>query len=93
MTATNYVPEWDLASRCVRARRHGGFGRQEDLATATEISSRTISRYESGRVTRPNRLVLRTWAQACGVSYEWLAGEWVARDSNPEPAESMLVAA
>lgn len=68
---TPQTPEFDLADRCMKARRVAGLSQQE-LAERTGISTRTITRYENGEVGRASKLVLRPWAFACGVSYEWL---------------------
>lgn len=67
-------PEWTVSDRLRKAREHAGL-HQDELADAIDVSVRTISRYETGDVTQPRRIVLRQWALACGVSYEWLVGE------------------
>jgi transcriptional regulator with XRE-family HTH domain len=82
--AHGLVPEFDFADRCIKARKVGGYARQLDLAEATGISVRTISRYEHGIAAKPSKLVLKQWALACGVSYEWLAtgSPFIARGSS-----------
>jgi hypothetical protein len=62
-----------------------------------EVARQTISNHETGATTQVRRMMLRQWALACGVSYEWLTtgtapddpagGEYAPRDSNPEPSD------
>lgn len=106
MTTTT-IPNWTVHDRCRKAREFAVLD-QGELADRIEVSRTTISNYETGHVTHLRPIVLRQWALACGVPFEWLrdgdagdrpprggaeADEWVARDSNPEPAGSVLVAA
>lgn len=66
------VPGWSIQDRLRKAREHGGFKSQRDLAEAIGTSEATVARYESGTITRMKPLVLKQWAMACGVVYEWL---------------------
>jgi transcriptional regulator with XRE-family HTH domain len=64
------VPDWDLADRLIKARRHAGLSRPA-LAAWMGISRNSMSHYETGK-TVPPPPVLRLWAQHCGVSLGWL---------------------
>jgi transcriptional regulator with XRE-family HTH domain len=67
------VPAWTLADRLRKARINAGL-EQAELETMTGISRKSISNYENG-YTEPNKPVLLSWAMACGVDLDWLAGE------------------
>lgn len=75
------TPEFDLADRCRKARTVADLSQQE-LADRTGISVRTITRYEKRATSNPSKLVLRQWAFACGVDYDWLRTGLIA--SGPE---------
>jgi DNA-binding XRE family transcriptional regulator len=66
------VPVWSLPDRLRKARLHAGL-EQTELETMTGISRKSISNYENG-YTEPNRPVLLSWALACNVPLDWLAG-------------------
>lgn len=66
------IPQWTLGDRLRKAREHAGMD-QEELALRIGVSRGTVSNYELGRGTRPPKVVvLRAWANECGVPYEWL---------------------
>jgi transcriptional regulator with XRE-family HTH domain len=71
------VPAWTLADRLRKARISAGL-EQAELETMTGISRKSISNYENG-YTAPNKPVLLSWAMACGVDLDWLAGEGPTR--------------
>lgn len=64
------VPEWTLADRLSKARRHAGL-EQPELADMIGIARSSLSAYENGHRT-PRRPVLLSWALATGVPLEWL---------------------
>lgn len=91
---TTVAPAWTLSDRLRKAREFAGL-QQSELANTLGISRNSVSSYEGARST-PRRPVLRTWADVCGVSYEWLTGGQLPRlDSNQEPAgnAALLLAA
>ncbi len=72
-TAPN-VPTWTLGDRLRKARELAGMD-QDELARRVGISRGTVSNYELGRGVRPPKVVvLRAWANECGVPYGWLVG-------------------
>lgn len=101
------VPEFTIHDRCQKARDWAEL-EQEELADRIDVSRATVSNYETGATTHLKKLVLRQWALACGVDYDWLmtgdpgkdqsggdktpSSEWAPRDSNPEPTGSMPAA-
>lgn len=66
------APHFDLADRLTKARHMAGLDQQE-LAEKADISVRSVSNYER-RLTRPRRPQLLAWAEATGVSVDWLEG-------------------
>jgi transcriptional regulator with XRE-family HTH domain len=64
------VPEWDLADRLIKARRHAELSRPE-LAEYLGVSRNSMSSYETGK-TMPPLSVMRVWALRCGVPLDWL---------------------
>lgn len=70
-TTTPPAPQFTVHDRCLKARRDQGLT-QEELAAAIDVSPRSITRYETGAVTKPRAIVLKQWALACGVDYHWL---------------------
>jgi transcriptional regulator with XRE-family HTH domain len=71
-TTAKGVPTWTLGDRLRKAREFAGM-EQDELARRIGISRGTVSNYELGRGVRPPKVVvLRAWAQECGVPYSWL---------------------
>ena len=64
------VPQWTIGDRLRKAREDAGLD-QGQLAEAMEVSRKTIGNNETGRV-QPRRIVVRAWALATGVSFDWL---------------------
>lgn len=61
-----------LGDRLRKARVRAGFDQQE-LADRICVHRHTVSNYELGHGQRPPKLiVLRAWADACGVPFEEL---------------------
>lgn len=83
------VPEWNLADRLGKARRHAGL-KQADLAKYLGLSARAISGFELG-VTQPRIAYLRGWAELCGVDLDWLANG--SADGGPGDPPRMYVPA
>ena len=92
------VPEWDIVDRLTKARRMSGM-KQSELAETLGIARTTLAGIEQGK-RKPRRTEIIAIAFATGVNLEWLetgktpagdnpggGGEWVIRDSNPEPAD------
>jgi transcriptional regulator with XRE-family HTH domain len=65
------IPEWELVDRLHRSLREANLN-PERMADAMGRHPNTIRNYLRGR-TRPNRRVLRRWAQITGVPITWLA--------------------
>ena len=92
------VPEFTRADRLRKAREELGLD-QGAFAELIGVSRGTVSNYERGTTPADRIVVLRAWALATRVSYEWLLhGEtprpegpgglkYAIRDSNPEPAD------
>ena len=70
-TTDPVVPDWTLADRLHRARRHAGM-EQGELAGAIGIARSSLSSYENGHRV-PRRPVILSWAMATGVDVGWLA--------------------
>lgn len=66
------VPEFTVHDRLRRAREFAGL-EQIELAERIYVSRGTVSNYERNSHGRGMReIVLRSWAMACGVSYDWI---------------------
>lgn len=88
--AGGVVPEFHLGDRLRKAREHTGMT-QGELARVLGVARNTVNRSESG-ATHPMRVVVRAWAEATGVSLEWLeTGEVGQRGEDPEPEQTMLL--
>lgn len=93
---TGSIPEFTIHDRCRKAREFAEL-EQAQLAERIYVDRQTVGNYERGTVKALKPLVLRQWALACGVSFEWLAtgtagptgGEYAPGDSNPEPSDSV----
>lgn len=85
------VPTWTLADRLRKARIYAGYD-QTELEARTGISRQSISNYENGR-TVPSRPVLLSWAIACGVDLEWLAGTGPTPRRRKRPPPGRRIAA
>jgi transcriptional regulator with XRE-family HTH domain len=68
------VPGWDLSDRMRKALRHAGVSVQ-DMADYLEVTRGTVSTWINGRI-EPSPQTLRLWALRCGVSYDWLRGDY-----------------
>jgi transcriptional regulator with XRE-family HTH domain len=69
MGAWGAIPPETMAHRLQRAREYAGM-RQTALAAALQIDVKTVSRYETGGVTK--RSTVMAWALATGVNLHWL---------------------
>lgn len=66
------VPRWTITDRLRKAREDMGYTQQQ-LATAAEISLRTVSNYENPEYDKERkRPFIRAWAFATGVPLDWL---------------------
>lgn len=89
-------PQFTRGDRLRKARRQ--LGDAMDVTRFAEIlgtSKGTVTNYELER-TPPEHMkpiVLRQWALATGVDYEWLVGGdgWAPWGSNPRPTDYMVV--
>lgn len=78
---------------------------QQEFADLLGMTRGTVRNYESGVTTRRKPIYMRAWALATGVPIEWLETgqdprpvgpdggldeECAARDSNPEPSDSVI---
>lgn len=64
------TPTWDMADRLRKARETAGLT-QTEMAERLSVSRSTVVNYEQ-RHTRPLAAIRKAWADACGVSDEWL---------------------
>jgi transcriptional regulator with XRE-family HTH domain len=84
------VPVWNLQDRLRKAREDAGFD-QVALADLLGVSRRTVSNAERASV-QVRRITINAWALATGVDLAWLlTGECAIRDSNPKPADVVLL--
>ena len=67
------VPVFTVHDRCRKAREWAEL-EQDELAERVGISRQTVGNYERADVHTLKVLVLRAWADACGVDPEWLIG-------------------
>lgn len=70
-TEFGYVPEITFGWRMRIARENAGLD-QGQLAELTGIARNTISNYEKGQTTRPNKAFVRLIAAALNVNQTWL---------------------
>ena len=85
------IPEFKLRHRLVLARESAGFTKQQELADAMEVARTTISNYEAGVTKRHSRIILRTWAEVCGVPFSWLVeGTRAALETSPNPHDARV---
>lgn len=71
MTNTPQVNGWTLAQRLKFARAGAGLDQQQ-IAEAVGASRPSVSGYERG-LTEPSASVFVRWANATGVTLDWLA--------------------
>jgi len=64
------IPHFEMRHRLQLAREFAGLDRQQ-LADRMEISRNSVLNAETGRTT-PRKIVLNTWAMACGVPVDWI---------------------
>lgn len=70
MTELAGVPEWTLADRLLKARKHAGLT-NNDLAADLGYGRQTISAWVTGAEV-PRRAIILAWALRCGVDVGWL---------------------
>ena len=71
-------PQFTIGDRLRKARTLlGPEMDQRRFATLIEVDRNTVTNYELERTSpaRMKRLVLREWARATGVDYDWLVGD------------------
>jgi transcriptional regulator with XRE-family HTH domain len=92
-------PQWTLTDRLRKARELTQL-QQKEFADQLGVNRNTVNNYELAK-TKPQVVVLRAWAAAAGVDYDWLVegtefetrppGRGLPRrDSNLEPAAYRL---
>ncbi len=86
---TTEVPQWTLGDRLRKSLNFADIS-DEQMAAELGVTTRTLRNYMTD-TTRPRRSQVRDWARMTGVPLEWL--ECAPWDLNPEPADSVLVAA
>lgn len=67
------VPRWTAGDRLRKAREHAGVT-AEQIADDIGRTARTVRNYEADATVAPP-VVLRAYAQRCGVALEWLRDE------------------
>ena len=87
MTNTPQMTSWTLAQRLKFARVGAGFDQQE-IADRVGASRPSVSGYERG-LTEPSASVFVRWANATGVTLDWLA-EGVETQKTPTLASEGL---
>ncbi len=83
---SHHQPQFDIHDRLRKAREVAGYD-QGPLAAVIGISRSTVVNYETGN-TSADRLkpyVVQRWAEATGVSFEWISDGVL--DLTPPPAE------
>lgn len=75
------VPQWDLGDRLVKALKHGHV-KPGAMSRHLGISPGTLHNWTTGKI-RPKDGLLRSWADRCGVPYEWLANGTVPDPTGP----------
>lgn len=94
MVAVQQQPTYTLGEHLRKARLDAEM-EQADLADALDVSRQLISKWERN-VSVPSVIQYRALARVTGAG--WLVPllnddeVWAARDSNPEPADSTVVA-
>jgi transcriptional regulator with XRE-family HTH domain len=73
-----------LAERLIRARERSPYPRREVFAQKLGVALNTVYRIERGEVV-PSIETLSAWAQACGVTSDWLLG--IDDSSTPAAAD------
>lgn len=69
-TTTAVSLEWDMADRMRKAREVAGLS-QTDMAARLSIARSSVVNYER-RHTTPLPAIRKAWADACGVSDDWI---------------------
>lgn len=62
--------DFDMADRLRKAREVAGYT-QGEMAARLSVSRQSVNNYEHRR-TAPLPAIRKAWAEACGVSDEWL---------------------
>ena len=78
------VPVFTIHDRLRKAREVAGL-EQGELADRIDVARTTIGNYERGDISKPKRLVVRQWALACGVDFEWLWTGIPSTEDGPNP--------
>lgn len=63
-------PVWTLGERLAKARRDAKLT-QEELAVKMQLSTNTITNYETG-VTKPRHITLMAWSTFTDTDLDWL---------------------
>jgi transcriptional regulator with XRE-family HTH domain len=70
----NKIPPVTLGWRLRMALEHAGLKRS-DMAEVMDVNIATITRWTHDLGSPPRRIYLEKWAELCGVSVDWLAGD------------------
>lgn len=68
------IPQITLGWRLRMAMEHAGL-KADDLAAEFGVHRGTITRWTHDIGSPPRRIYIQRWAELCGVSVEWLAGD------------------
>ncbi|MDO4791867.1 MAG: helix-turn-helix transcriptional regulator [Buchananella hordeovulneris] len=74
------TPHFTIHDRLRKAREAAGLEQQE-LADRMEVSRGSISNHERAATSAPRPTMVRKWARATGVSYDWLQHGDAATDA------------
>lgn len=86
-TTAGAVPAFTIGDRLRKARESTGL-EQGAFAELLGVSRGTVSNYERG-LTNPKKVVLRAWASATRVPYEWLTSGAMADNRCTLPSRSV----
>lgn len=71
---------WTQPDRLEKARKEAGLS-QAELAERIDVARSTVSNYESATYRKRRKdIVLRAWAAACEVPFEWLRDDLDLRE-------------
>ena len=79
-------PQITVHDRLRKAREFAGL-EQAELAERIEVDRGSIHNYETGKTTRLKAPVMRRWAMACEVDYDWIVTGIVPEPGPDEGAE------
>jgi len=65
---------WTVGDRLRKAREYAGLT-QKELGEQVGITRNTVGNYETGATQSRHVLIMRAWADTCGVPLSWIEGD------------------